>query len=148
MASSLIESQRSRAIRVLRLCSHETGIKGSGGSHGHHQVWARDSMITLIGAHTVDDPVIQAALRASMDTLRRHQSPAGCIPNHVDVVTGKPNFRAYADGGLWYAPVCKEQMTEPTLRRSRTKRRWMASWVASAPITLQRATAKRDGMPS
>ena len=44
-----VESQRARAIDVLRACSHEFGLKGSGGSYGHHQVWARDSMIALLG---------------------------------------------------------------------------------------------------
>ncbi len=42
------------------------------------------------------------AIDSGIDTLARHQSPAGSIPNHVELDTGKPNFRAYADGGLWY----------------------------------------------
>lgn len=98
----LIESQRRQAIDVLRHCSHETGLQGSGRTHGYHQVWARDSMIALLGASQVDDPTIQAALLASLANLQRHQSSSGAIPNHVDVATGKPNFRAYADSGLWY----------------------------------------------
>jgi GH15 family glucan-1,4-alpha-glucosidase len=59
-------------------------------------------MIALLGASQVNDPTIQAALLASLSTLQHHQSPAGAIPNHVDIATGKPNFRSYADGGLWY----------------------------------------------
>ena len=97
-----IESQRCQAIDVLRHCCHEAGLQGSGRSHGYHQVWARDSMIALLGASQVDDPIIQAALLASLNTLQRHQSASGTIPNYVDVATGKPGFRAYADGGLWY----------------------------------------------
>lgn len=59
-------------------------------------------MITSLGARLVDDAAIQAALRASLALLRRHRTAAGAIPNNVDCVTLRPNFRAYADGGLWW----------------------------------------------
>jgi len=59
-------------------------------------------MIASLGARLVDDPEIQTALRASVALLKRHQAPAGAIPNNVDGATGRPNFRAYADGGLWW----------------------------------------------
>src|SRR5262245_23214974 len=97
-----VESLRGCAVEVLRHCAHETGLKASGRAVGHHQVWCRDSMISLLGASGVDDPAVQAALDASLRTLAHHQSRSGCIPNHVDLATGKANFRAYADGGLWY----------------------------------------------
>lgn len=141
---SLIESQRSRAVEVLRQCSHETGIKGSGGSHGHHQVWARDSMITLLGAQTLDDPTVRTALGASLDTLRRHQSPAGSIPNHVDVVTGIPNFRAYADGGLWY--VIGSTLMRPDLATVRRVLRWYSCQDVDACglISIQEASDWQD----
>ncbi len=77
-------------------------MKASGGPHGHRQVWARDSMITLLGASLVEDDEIRSTLLASLESLKRHQTPAGCIPNHVDVESGRPNYRAYADGGLWF----------------------------------------------
>ena len=32
----------------------------------------------------------------------RAPAPAGAIPNNVDCATLRPNFRAYADGGLWW----------------------------------------------
>jgi hypothetical protein len=74
----------------------------SGARAGHHQIWARDSMITLLGARFAEDEQIQTALLASIRTLRAKQSLTGCIPNNVDSATLKPNFRAYADGGLWW----------------------------------------------
>lgn len=144
MSLSLIETQRRRAVEVLRLCSHETGIKASGGAHGHHQVWARDSMITLLGAHTVDDATIHTALRASLDTLRLHQSPTGCIPNHVDIATGKPNFRAYADGGLWY--VIGSGLVRPHLPTTRRVLRWYECQDVDATglISIQEASDWQD----
>jgi Alkaline and neutral invertase len=77
-------------------------MMASGSRLGHHQVWARDSMITLLGARFVDDDQIHAALCASVVTLRQKQAPGGAIPNNVDCATLRPNFRAYADGGLWW----------------------------------------------
>ena len=59
-------------------------------------------MITLLGARLIPDDRIQTALRASISILKRHQSPAGEIPNNVDWEAGRPNFRAYADAGLWW----------------------------------------------
>ena len=58
-------------------------------------------MISLLGAALTEDAEICEALRASLSTLLRHQTPQGLIPNNVNPA-GKPNFRAYADGGLWW----------------------------------------------
>jgi hypothetical protein len=90
------------AVAALKLCATEIGMKASGFDHGHQQVWARDSMITLLGARFVEDEQIQTALRGSIDILRSRQSHSGEIPNNVDCVTRQANFRAYADGGLWW----------------------------------------------
>jgi hypothetical protein len=74
----------------------------SGQRVGHHQVWARDSMIALLGGVLVDDPTIQNALRDSVALLKANRSPTGAIPNNVNPESGRANFRAYADGGLWW----------------------------------------------
>ena len=90
------------AVSVLKLCSSEAGMKASGCKVGHNQVWARDIMITLLGARFVEDDQVQTALRASIALLRSRQSQSGAIPNNVDCATLRPNFRAYADAGLWW----------------------------------------------
>ena len=59
-------------------------------------------MIAALGARLIEDNEIQRCLRASVALLRQHQSVAGAIPNNVDCATLRPNFRAYADGGLWW----------------------------------------------
>jgi hypothetical protein len=59
-------------------------------------------MIALLGGSLVEDRTIRDALLASVDALRAHQSLSGCIPNNVDEHSGRPNFRAYADAGLWW----------------------------------------------
>ena len=98
-----MEAACERALTVLRHCSHAGGLKASARAYGHQQVWVRDSMIALLGGSLADDPVIRSALLASLSSFRRHQTAAGLIPNHIDLEARRPNFRAYADGGLWYA---------------------------------------------
>jgi glycogen debranching enzyme len=90
------------AIESIRRCCTPWGLQASAGPIGHHQVWARDSVITSLGARLVRDDEIQRSLRASVALLRQHQATAGAIPNNVDCATLRPNFRAYADGGLWW----------------------------------------------
>jgi hypothetical protein len=92
----------SNAVSVLNLCATPHGMKASGAATGHHQIWARDSMITLLGARFVDDDQVQHALRAGLALLKSKQASDGAIPNNVDCATLRPNFRAYADAGLWW----------------------------------------------
>ncbi len=90
------------AIESLRLCCSKWGLRASGRPVGHIQIWARDSMIALLGARFAEDDQIQEALRASLTLLKERRGPRGGIPNNVDPATLRPNFRAYADGGLWW----------------------------------------------
>lgn len=59
-------------------------------------------MIALLGARMAPDAEIQEALRASIRVLKDHRTALGLIPNNFDPGTLRPNFRAYADGGLWW----------------------------------------------
>lgn len=110
------------AVRALQLCATESGLKASGYARGHDQVWARDSMIALLGARFAADDRIQAALLSSVRLLRANQSPRGEIPNNVDSVTRRPNFRAYADGGLWW--VIGSSLLAPDPAGSAAALRW------------------------
>ena len=140
----VVESQRRAAIEVLRDCSHEIGLRASGRVVGHRQVWARDSMIALLGASLIEDGPLHSALRASIATLARHQSPAGCIPNHVDLGKEKANFRAYADGGLWY--VIGSSILQPDCRTAARVLRWYECQDvdSSGLIAIQEASDWQD----
>lgn len=100
--NKIVDKAYKEALRVLQNCLHPLGMKASAKVRGYPQVWARDSMISLLGALLVDDETIRRVLRASITTLRNYQSSLGIIPNNVDVRTQKANFQAYADGGLWF----------------------------------------------
>jgi glycogen debranching enzyme len=97
-----IEAVSRGAIESLQLCCCPQGLKASGRPVGHHQIWARDSMIAALGARFSSDAQIQDAIRASLALLKEHRAAGGAIPNNVDCETLRPNFRAYADGGLWW----------------------------------------------
>lgn len=59
-------------------------------------------MIAALGARLAGDEDIQRALEASVALLHDRRRDTGLIPNNVDGETLEPNYRAYADGGLWW----------------------------------------------
>lgn len=101
-------------------------------------------MISLLGARLCSDAEIQQALHASLGTLRRHQSAAGAIPNHVPTSTGRPNFRAYADTGLWY--VIGSTLVQSDLDSIRRVLRWYRCQDVDATglISMQEASDWED----
>ena len=101
-------------------------------------------MITLLGACTLEDAAIRAALRASLATLGAHQSTSGCIPNNIDPATGKVNFRADADSGLWFVIGCS--LLEPDYPRIQRALDWYACQDVdqSGLISMQEASDWQD----
>ena len=91
-----------KAKEVLKECISPIGIKASAKKEGYPQVWARDSMITSLGAIFTEDKEIEMAVQKSLETLALYQNYLGCVPNYVDVRSRKPNFNAYADGNSWF----------------------------------------------
>jgi hypothetical protein len=118
----LEEAVYSDAIRSLRSCCDSLGLKASGRRHGHHQIWARDSMIAVLGGSLVDDSGIRHALLTSVDILRSRRSLSGSIPNNVDASSGRANFRAYADAGLWW--IIGSNLISPDLYGCRKTLEW------------------------
>ncbi|MBC8167382.1 MAG: hypothetical protein H7Y20_16125 [Bryobacteraceae bacterium] len=100
--TSLANGMYEGAVSCLRRCCGPEGLRASAGKAGHTQVWTRDAMIALLGASLTEDPVITECLVRSVALLKSLQSPSGEIPNNVDSGSLRPNFRAYADGGLWW----------------------------------------------
>lgn len=121
-ATSLARSLRAAAIESLRRCATPRGLMASGGRVGHRQVWARDSMIAVLGARSVNDRQIQDALHASVRTLKSAQAVTGAIPNNVDVASGRLNFRAYADAGLWW--IIGSTLLDPDIAGARSALAW------------------------
>ncbi len=100
----VVEEARKRAIEVLDRCASGVGFKASALKKGYPHVWARDSMITALGACVSGEPALIQAFRASLDTLRDHQSRRGLVPLNVDAETGEVSTEnaGAVDANLWY----------------------------------------------
>ncbi len=99
-----LEEARERAAGVLHECAHNLGFKASARARGYPHIWARDSMITALGAALCDDEQLMVTFRSSLDTLGAFQSELGAIPLNVDVASNtvtKENAGA-VDANLWF----------------------------------------------
>jgi glycogen debranching enzyme len=112
------------AADVISKSSTKHGLYASAGIDGYNAVWARDSMVSMIGACFVDDKSLTTSkqkatkkqpftykkkfkevFRQSIITLSKHQSKHGQIPNAVDkwAKDRKPHVDfASIDSSLWY----------------------------------------------
>ncbi|MBU0460693.1 MAG: hypothetical protein KKH52_04385 [Nanoarchaeota archaeon] len=104
----ILEEGYQKAIVVIKACSTKHGLYASAGVDGYNAVWARDSMISLIGASVVENKIIKPAFKTtfqqSLITLGKHQSKHGQIPNAVDKWSKRKPHVDYAsiDSSLWY----------------------------------------------
>ncbi len=100
-----IHECRKEAVKALRQCCTPHGLYASGGAGGYTQVWARDSVITFLGASLIKDDAFRKCFRKSLDTLAKYQSELGQIPNAVDLYDKKRKKQvtfATIDSSLWY----------------------------------------------
>ncbi len=69
---------------------------------GYPHVWARDSVVTSLGA--LLSPGHESCLPVSLRTLAGQQSDLGAIPNNVSVATGRPDHTnaGSVDSNLWF----------------------------------------------
>lgn len=79
-------------------------------------------MIALLGARLCGDDQVLGALGASVATLASKQAASGAIPNNVDSASGRANFRAYADAGLWW--IVGSALLAPAPATNRAILRW------------------------
>lgn len=100
----LIEEAYQRAVDVLHRCATSHGFRASGVNPGYPQIWARDSMITSLGAALTGDPGLLASFKASLDTLGAHQSALGLVPLNVHPETGEVSTEnaGAVDANLWF----------------------------------------------
>lgn len=71
-----------KAIEVLKKCKHDNGFFASGLKGGYEAVWARDSIITSLGASLISND-FKKTIFQSIDILLKNQGEMGQIPNCV-----------------------------------------------------------------
>lgn len=102
MKKGVLEEAYKRAVYVLKVCSTKNGLYASGGKKGYRGVWARDSMISMLGGSFLSE--FKEVFNKSIGTLRENQSKNGQIPNCVDKWSEKKPHVDYQsiDSSLWF----------------------------------------------
>lgn len=97
---SLSETAHEKALDILSSECSPIGLMAS--PEGYPHVWARDSVITSLGA--LLSPGHENCLRVSLETLAGQQSELGAIPNNVSVATGRLDHTnaGSVDSNLWF----------------------------------------------
>jgi glycogen debranching enzyme len=98
--STLVETAFEKARGILTSECSPIGLMAS--PEGYPHVWARDSVITSLGAVLL--PEHRDCLRRSLETLASQQSELGAIPNNVSVATGRLDHTnaGSVDSNLWF----------------------------------------------
>ncbi len=98
--SKLIDTAYDKAQAILGTECSPIGLMAS--PEGYPHVWARDSVITSLGA--LLSPGHEICLRTSLKTLGGQQSELGAIPNNVSVATGRLDHTnaGSVDSNLWF----------------------------------------------
>ena len=96
----LTKEAYNQAIKVLEKCATPKGFYAA--FPGYQGVWARDSMITSLGASLIGNK-FKETFKQSLITLANHQSEKGQIPNAV-LLEEKPIKTDYKsiDSTLWF----------------------------------------------
>ena len=97
---SITELALQKAHATLQSECSPLGLMAS--PDGYPHVWARDSVITSLGALYI--PGHENCLRISLQTLASQQSELGAIPNNVSVATGRLDHTnaGSVDSNLWF----------------------------------------------
>jgi glycogen debranching enzyme len=96
----LTDTALRKAQAILKSECSPIGLMASPAGYPH--VWARDSVITSLGALLT--PGHEFCLRQSLETLAGQQSELGAIPNNVSVASGRLDHTnaGSVDSNLWF----------------------------------------------
>lgn len=100
MNTDLTSTAIKNARAILKSECSPIGLMAS--PEGYPHVWARDSVITSLGALLT--PGHELCLKRSLETLAGQQSELGAIPNNVSVATGRLDHTnaGSVDSNLWF----------------------------------------------
>ncbi len=96
-----------RAVDLLHRAVTPHGFVASPAFDHYAVVWGRDALISSLGALTLGDRELTAAVAATLDTLARHSSPLGQIPALVAPARGEWDFAesGAVDVTAWFVIV-------------------------------------------
>ena len=95
---SITKEAYNSAIKVLEKCSTSKGFRAA--YPGYNGIWARDSVITSLGASLIGEK-FKRVFAESLITLANNQSEKGQIPNAVLLDKSQVDYRSI-DSSLWF----------------------------------------------
>ena len=98
-STELIDRATTAANAIVQRNFSAIGVAAS--VDGYLQVWARDSMITLLGAALDATPNVLTAFRVTLSTLASYQDRFGAVPYLVAIQDRQPEFGS-TDGNPWF----------------------------------------------
>lgn len=101
--AKLIDQCYLKAIEILKRNSTKFGFKAS--AEYYNSIWARDGVITLLGAVLVEDNNLFETSRKTLETLKRYQNPIGQIPNVFLIDKEAPQYYALDANSWWIIGV-------------------------------------------
>ncbi len=93
-----IKEAYKKAILVLEKCRTKRGFRAA--YPGYNGIWARDSIITSLGASLIEDK-FKDTFKQSLITLASNQSENGQIPNAVLLDKNEVDYKSI-DSSLWF----------------------------------------------
>jgi glycogen debranching enzyme len=133
-----------RSVALLRDAATPAGFVASPAFDHYAVIWARDGLITALGALACGDPALADAAAATLDTLAAHASPLGQIPALVAPARAEWDF---AEGGVvdataWFVIVV-DAYARATGDLDRVRTWWPAVQQATTWLRHQDVTGSR-----
>ena len=119
----ILDSCYKKAEETLLKCATKYGLYASGGKKAYKGVWARDSVISLIGASAAKDrKEFKEQFQKSLITLEKYQSKHGQIANavlHLDAKKPQVDYLSI-DSTLWFiiGELIYKRRYEPSLHKA------------------------------
>jgi glycogen debranching enzyme len=124
-----IKEAYEKALKVLDLCSKSRGFYAA--YPGYQGIWARDSVITSLGANLVNEKY-KKVFKASLVTLAKQQSDKGQIPNAVMLKGKKIDYKSI-DSSLWFVLghyIYKKRYEDSLFRKYRKRIGAAVNWLS------------------
>ncbi|HME18477.1 MAG TPA: amylo-alpha-1,6-glucosidase [Nitrososphaerales archaeon] len=99
---SLVKTVFDRAVELLKNNFAGKGIKAS--TSYYHEIWARDSFISYLGANLLGDELLLRQAKTNLLTFAKTRSPLGQVANFYDLRAGAPEygFSGSTDSSCWF----------------------------------------------
>lgn len=101
--NALLEKAREVSLAIIQKNVSAKGLAAS--VDNYPQIWARDTVVTFLGATVDGDVQMLEAFRASLEILEKAQDRFGQIPNLINLKTDEIGYGS-CDSTIWWVLGC------------------------------------------